>query len=120
VDELHDLLEAEEQAMIGRPIFDYPAERKAPEGEGCVTCGIVLEADRIDSYCSPECYEWPDRCEGCQRGPTWCECVYTHCAECGEPLSERDQENKFRTCRACAAIHRQAREGTSPIHRKES
>lgn len=64
--------------MIGKPIFDYPPERKAPEGEGCVTCGIVLEADAIGNYCSPECCEWEDRCEDCQRGPTWCTCEYTH------------------------------------------
>ena len=34
-------------AMIGQPIFNYPPERKAPDGEGCATCGIVLEADAI-------------------------------------------------------------------------
>lgn len=95
--------------MSGRPIFNYPPERKAPEGEGCRTCGIVREADQLDSYCSPECYEWPARCEGCQRGPTWCQCEYTHCIDCGEPLSERDQEQRFRTCRGCAETRRSLR-----------
>lgn len=61
--------------MIGRPIFDYPPEFRAPQGEGCLTCGIQLEADAIGSYCSPECCEWRDRCETCQRGPTWCTCA---------------------------------------------
>ena len=92
--------------MTGRPIFDYPPEWRAPEGEGCSTCGIVLEADAIGNFCSPECCEWEDRCQGCQRGPTWCECIYTHCIDCGEPLAERDQEQQFRTCRACAATRR--------------
>lgn len=95
--------------MIGRPIFDYPPERHAPEGEGCTTCGIVLEADAIDNYCSPECCEWSDRCEGCDRGPTWCQCEYTHCIDCGEPLSARDQASGFRTCRGCARLRRQIR-----------
>lgn len=96
--------------MIGRPIFDYPPEYRAPEGEGCKTCGTILEADAVTGdYCSPECCEWPDRCEGCQRGPTWCQCEYTHCIDCGEPLSERDQEQRFRTCRGCAETRRSLR-----------
>lgn len=95
--------------MIGQPIFGYPPERSAPEGEGCETCGIVLEADAIGNYCSPECCEWPDRCAGCQRGPTWCTCEYTHCIDCGNPLSCRDQERCFRTCVYCASSRRAAR-----------
>ena len=46
--------------MTGKPIFDYPPEHRAPEGEGCATCGIVLEADRIFDCCSPECCECGD------------------------------------------------------------
>jgi hypothetical protein len=95
--------------MTGKPIFDYPPERRAPEGEGCATCGIVLEGDAIDNYCSPECYEWPDRCIGCDRGQTWFECEYTHCIDCGKPLSSRDQEQRFRTCRGCAKVRVEAR-----------
>jgi len=96
-------------SLTGRPIFDYPPERKAPEGAGCLTCSIILEADAIGSYCSPECCEWADRCGGCQRGQTWCTCEYTHCIDCGEPLSERDQERRFRTCRGCTDTRHQAR-----------
>lgn len=101
--------------MTGRPIFDYPPERRAPEGEGCTTCGIVLEADAIGGYCSPECCEWSDRCEGCDRGPTWCQCEYTHCADCGASLSARDQERRFLTCRHCAGIRHQARLDAHPF-----
>ena len=95
--------------MTGKPIFDYPADRRAPDGEGCATCEIVLEADAIDGYCSPECCEWADRCKGCDRGQTWCTCVHTHCIDCGEPLSNRDQDLRYQTCRACADIRQQAR-----------
>ena len=98
--------------MTGRPILDYPLDRRAPEGAGCATCGIVLEADAIGNFCSPECCEWEDRCEGCQRGPTWCECEYTHCLDCGDPLRNRDRERGFRTCARCAEIRRDARCGT--------
>lgn len=103
--------------MIGRPIFDYPPERRAPEGEGCATCGIVLEADAIGNHCSPECCEWPDRCEGCQRGPTWCECEVTHCVDCGAPLSDRDVERQLRTCPRCASVRRQIRHDLGPPRR---
>jgi hypothetical protein len=33
---------------------------------------------------------------------TWCECVYTHCVVCGEPLSQRAQDNRLHTCEPCA------------------
>lgn len=105
--------------MRGRPIFDYPPERRAPEGEGCVTCGIVLEADAIGDHCTPECCEWPGRCEGCQRGPTWCECEQTHCMDCGDPLPERDQARGFRTCAGCATIRRDARVDARAFSAKE-
>jgi hypothetical protein len=95
--------------MTGKPIFDYPPERKAPDGEGCETCGIVLEADAIGNYCSPECCEWPDRCASCQKGATWCTCEYTHCLDCGDPLPDRDRDACFRTCKHCAAIRRDTR-----------
>jgi hypothetical protein len=95
--------------VIGKPIFDYPPERRAPQSEGCTTCGIVLEADAIGNYCSPECCEWPDRCESCDRGQTWCQCEYTHCIDCGDPLPNRDRERGFRTCKRCAEDRRQAR-----------
>ena len=102
--------------MIGKPIFDYPPERKAPDGEGCIVCGIVLEADAIDGqHCSPECYEWPDRCQACQRGLTWCDCECTHCIECGEPLSERAQEARHRVCSVCVETQVQKR----PVRTKE-
>lgn len=104
----------------GRPIFDYPTDRRAPEGEGCLTCGIVLEADAIGSYCSPECCEWPDRCEACQRGLTWCRCEHTHCIDCGDPLAPRDIERRFRTCHGCAEQRRQIRFDVRPIRRDVS
>ena len=103
--------------MIGRPIFDYPPDRRAPEGEGCVACGIVLEADAIGDYCSPECCEWPDRCEGCQRGPTWCTCEYTHCTDCGDPLRDRAKAALTVTCTRCAAIRREVRFDARPLRR---
>lgn len=106
--------------MIGRPIFNYPPERRAPEGEGCVICGIVLEADAIGSHCSPECCEWTDRCDGCQRGPTWCECEYTHCIDCDDPLTSRDRERQFRTCKRCAKTRREARFGVPTTHQSAS
>jgi hypothetical protein len=103
--------------MIGQPIFDYPAERRAPEGEGCETCGIVLEADAIGNYCSPECCEWPDRCLGCDRGQTWCTCECTHCLDCGNALSTRDVERQLRTCRACADGRLLVRHDLGPFSR---
>jgi hypothetical protein len=106
--------------MMGRPIFDYPPEFRAPEGEGCRTCGIVLENDQINGYCSPECCEWSDRCDGCQRGPTWCECEITHCLDCGDPLSEGDVEHRFRTCPSCAATRVLARDAAKANARTRS
>ena len=99
---------------MGRPIFDYPPERRVPEGEGCVTCGIVLEADAVGNFCSPECCEWPDRCESCQRGPTWCTCEVTHCIDCGEELPVRDVQRQLRTCCTCAALRREVRFSRDP------
>jgi hypothetical protein len=102
--------------MTGKPIFDYPPERRAPEGEGCVTCGIMLEADAIGNYCSPECCEWEDRCVACERGPIWCQCEDTHCIDCSQQLSARDQERRLRTCHNCAEVRVEARRAL-PVRR---
>jgi hypothetical protein len=104
--------------MIGRPVVNYPAEFRAPEGEGCETCGIVLGADAIGGYCSPECCEWPDHCLGCDRGQTWCTCEHTHCVDCGTALSSRDVERQIRTCCGCADARLQIRLSLGPTARQ--
>lgn len=106
-------------ATTGRPIFNYPAERKAPEGEGCETCGIVLKADAISGHCSPECFEWADRCRVCARGQTWCSCEHAHCIDCGEALSPRDVERQLRTCRGCADVRLEVRRSLGPSSRRQ-
>ena len=61
--------------LEGKPIFHVPPELKAPKGEGCQTCGIILENDCIlGTFCSPECAEYEERCLFCGRGPSWCAC----------------------------------------------
>lgn len=105
-------------STTGKPIFDYPPEFRAPEGEGCTTCGIELLEDAIDSWCSPECAEWDDRCPGCERGPTWCECQVTDCIDCGNTLSDQSQLQGFRTCAGCAKIRQQVRFDLGPTLRK--
>ena len=106
-------------SMTGRPIFDYPPDRRAPEGEGCLTCGIILEADAIGSHCSPECIEWDDRCAGCQRGPSWCECEVTHCIDCGTALSPKFIAMRLHTCTGCAEVRQEVRRALGPSSRRK-